>query len=62
MAIRFVGTKLEILLPKNQYTRRKLLNCESWDNGEVSNIGQHFRKQSDLTIDVIKKMSIKKCS
>ena len=27
------GTKLEIFLPKNQHTRRKLLNFENWING-----------------------------
>ena len=30
------GTKLERFLPKNQHTRRKLLNFENWVNGEVS--------------------------
>ena len=49
------GTKLERFLPKNQRTQRKLLNFENWVNGEVSKIGYHFRKQSDLKIDVIKK-------
>ena len=29
-------TKLEIFLPKNQHTQRKLLNFENWVNGEVS--------------------------
>ena len=27
------GTKLEIFLPKNQHTQRKLLNLENWING-----------------------------
>ena len=27
------GTKLEIFLPKNQHTQRKLLNFENWING-----------------------------
>ena len=50
MAIRVVeisnggGTTLERFLPKNQHTQRKLLNFENWVNGEVSNIGHHFRK------------------
>ena len=49
MAIRVVefsngGTKLEIFLPKNQHTQRKLLNFENWVNGEVSKLGHHFRK------------------
>jgi hypothetical protein len=62
MAIRVVeysngGTKLERFLPKNQRPQRKLLNFENWDNGEVSKIGHHFSKQSDLKIDVIKKNS-----
>ena len=34
--------------------QRKLLNFENWVNGEVSKIGHHLRKQSDLKIDVIK--------
>ena len=60
MAIRIVefskgGTKLERFLPKNQHTQRKLLNFENWVSGEVSKIGHHFSKQSDLKIDVIKK-------
>ena len=42
------GSKLERFLPKNQYTRRKLLNFENWVNGEMSKIGHHFRKKSDL--------------
>ena len=49
------GTKLERFLPKNQHAQRKLLNFENWVNGEVSKIGNNFRKQSDLKIDVIKK-------
>ena len=38
------GIKLEIFLPKNQHTQRKLLNFENWCNGEVSKFGHHFRK------------------
>ena len=30
------GTKLERFLPKNQHTKRKLLNFENWVNGELS--------------------------
>ena len=30
------GAKLEIFLPKNQHTQRKLLNFENWVNGKVS--------------------------
>ena len=60
MAIRVVefqtgGTKLERFLPKNQHTQRKLLNFENWINGEVSKIGHHFSKESDLKIDANKK-------
>ena len=33
----------------------KLLNFENWSNGNLSKIGHHFRKLSDLKIDVIKK-------
>ena len=29
-------TKLERVLPKNQHTKRKLLNFEFWINGELS--------------------------
>ena len=49
------GTKLDRVLPKNQHTQRKLLNFENWISGEVSKIGHHFSKQSDLKIDIIKK-------
>ena len=48
-------TKSERFLPQNQHTQRKLLNFENWVNGEVSKIGHHFRKDSYLKIDVIKK-------
>ena len=47
--------KMEIFLPKNQQTQRKLLNFENWCNGEVPKIGLDFRKQKDLKINVIKK-------
>ena len=49
------GTKLVRFLHKNQHTQRKLLNFENWVNGEVSKVGHHFRKYSDLKIDAIKK-------
>ena len=45
------GTKLERL----KHTQRKLLKFENWVSGEVSKIGHHFRKLSDLRINVIKK-------
>jgi hypothetical protein len=53
------GVKLERFLPKNQHTQGKLVNFENWVNGEVLKIGHHFRKQSDLKIDVIKKCAPK---
>ena len=49
------GTKLGRFLLKNQHTQRELLNFENLVSGEVSKIGHHFSKQSDLKIDVIKK-------
>ena len=53
-------TKLERFLHKNQHTQRKLLNFDNCINGEVSKIGHHhFRKKSDLKIDVIKKCAPK---
>ena len=30
------GTNLEIFLPKNQHTQRKLLNFENWCSGDMS--------------------------
>ena len=27
------GTKLELFLPENQHTQRKLLNLDNWNNG-----------------------------
>ena len=39
------GTKLEIFLPKNQYTHRKLLNFENQCSNELSKIGHHFRNK-----------------
>ena len=35
-------TKLERFLPKNQHTKKKLLNFEFWINGELSKTGHHF--------------------
>jgi hypothetical protein len=35
-ALQIGDTKLDIFLPKNQLTRRKLLNFEFWINGELS--------------------------
>ena len=38
-----------------------VLNLENWSSGELSKIGHHFRKQSDLKIDVMyQKMSVTK--
>ena len=41
---------LKINIPNGNY----ILNFENWSNGEVSKIGHHFRKLSDLKIDIIK--------
>ena len=35
------------------------MDFENWINGEVSKIRPHFRKESDLKIDVIKKCAPK---
>ena len=35
------------------------MDFENWINGEVSKIRPHFRKESDLEIDVIKKCAPK---
>ena len=43
------GTKLEIFLPKNPHTQRKLLNFENWINGEVS---KSAKKCKNLTFKV----------
>ena len=48
-------TKLERFLAKNQYNQRKLLNFENLSSGKLSKIVNHFRKEIDLEIDVIKK-------
>ena len=40
----------------------KLLNFKKWSNGELSKIERHFRKQSDLQIDVMKRCQFKKCA
>ena len=47
-------TKLERVLPKNQPTRRKLLNFETGLNGRCQKWGIILEK-SDLKIDVFKK-------
>jgi hypothetical protein len=55
------GYKIGMNFDKNQHTQRKFLNFENWCNGELSKIGQHFRKESDLKIDLkYQKMSITK--
>ena len=38
------NTKLERFLPKNQHTRRKLLDFENQVKRKVSKIGHQFRK------------------
>ena len=45
-------TKLVRFLPKNQHTQRKLLNFENLCSGELSKIRHHFRKLSNLKINV----------
>ena len=40
----------------------KSLNFDNWCHGEVSKIGHHFRKQSDLRTDVIEEGNNKKCA
>ena len=37
-------TKLEVFLPKNQCTQRKLLNFAKWSSGELLRIGHLFLK------------------
>ena len=57
MAIQLVefsdgGTKLEIFLPKNQHTERKLLNFENWVNEEVTKTPK-FDFQSQFSMSKI---------
>ena len=64
MAIRVVefsngGTKLEKILPKNQHTKRKLLNFENWVYGEVSKI--RHQKMS-IKKDILQWKTIEKYS
>ena len=40
------GTKLERFLPKNQHTKRKLLNFKNWVNGEVSKSAKIWHSKS----------------
>ena len=42
-------------LAKNQHTKRKILCFMNRRSGDLSKIGHHFRKSSDLKIGVIKK-------
>ena len=56
------GTKLEIFLPKNQHTQRKLLNFENWVNGEVSKTRRHFRNKSRSISKLSKNVNNKKCA
>ena len=39
-SFQMMDTKLERFLPKNQQNKRKLLNFESWINGELSKIAK----------------------
>jgi hypothetical protein len=45
----------KVLWLKIKCSQMKLLNFENQSSGELSKIGHHFRKESDLKIDVIKK-------
>ena len=56
------GTKLKIFLPKNQRTKRKLLNFENWVNGKVSKIRSHFRNKSRSILKLSKNVNNKKCA
>ena len=40
------GTRLEIFLPKNQHTQRKVSNFENWSNGEVSKCAKSWLSKS----------------
>ena len=57
-----MDTKLEWFLDKNQHTQRELVNFVTWNCGELSKIGHHFRKKSDLKIDLSKNVNNKKCA
>ena len=54
-----VCTKLERFLPKNQHTKRKLLNFENWVYGEVSKI--RHQKMS-IKKDILQWKTIEKYS
>ena len=43
-------------------SQMKLLNFENWSDGELSKIGHHFRKESDLKIMLSKNVKNKKCA
>ena len=54
------GTKLEIILPKNRQTQRKLLNFENWVNGHsVLRLDATIKKRYDGKLFKFKKISIK---
>ena len=71
MAIRVVefsngGFEIRKISPKNQHPQRKLLSFENWVNEEalqweLSKIGHHFRKLSDLKM-LLKNVNHKKCA
>ena len=44
------GTKIEIFLPKNQHTQRKLFNFENWVSGELSKSAKIWLSKSILYI------------
>ena len=50
------GSKIrKVFWLKINCSQMKLLNFENWSIGELSKIEHHFRKLSDLKIDVINK-------
>ena len=55
-------TKLEIFLPKNQHTQRKLLNFYNWCSGELSKIGHHLSNKVIQKLMSSKNENDKKCA
>ena len=56
-------TKLERFLPKNQHTKRKLLNFEFWINSKLSKkIGHHFSDKIFYILVLSKNVNNKKCA
>ena len=55
-------TKFERFLPKNQQTKRKLLNFENWTNGKVSKIEHHFSNKVIWKLMLSKNVKNYKCA